>query len=74
MTEEEDSGSSMRKRSELRTSSCSSTTSKKSDDSSLKNFPRDKNQKVQFKDFDIIEAIGEGSFGRVFKGRKKDDG
>ena len=30
--------------------------------------------KVQFKDFEIIEAIGEGSFGRVFKGKKKDDG
>jgi hypothetical protein len=31
-------------------------------------------QKVQFKDFDIVEVIGQGSFGRVFKGRKKDDG
>jgi serum/glucocorticoid-regulated kinase 2 len=33
-----------------------------------------KNQKVQFKDFDILESIGQGSFGRVFRGRKKDDG
>mmetsp|Transcript_30290 Transcript_30290/g.46303 ORF Transcript_30290/g.46303 Transcript_30290/m.46303 type:complete len:111 (-) Transcript_30290:39-371(-) len=54
----------------LRTSSCSSA-SKMSDDS-IKRI--DRFQKVQFKDFDIIEVIGEGSFGRVFKGRKKDDG
>jgi len=30
--------------------------------------------KLQFKDFYIVESIGEGSFGRVFKGIKKDDG
>ena len=30
--------------------------------------------KMQFKDFYIMESIGEGSFGRVFKGMKKDDG
>lgn len=27
---------------------------------------------VQFKDFEFIEIIGEGSFGRVFKCKKKD--
>jgi serine/threonine protein kinase len=27
---------------------------------------------AQFKDFEIIDIIGEGSFGRVFKARKKD--
>ena len=31
-------------------------------------------QRVQFKDFDINEIIGEGSFGRVYKGRKKENG
>lgn len=31
------------------------------------------NQKVEFKDFEILENIGEGSFGRVFKCRKKND-
>jgi len=30
--------------------------------------------KVQFKDFEILKVIGEGSFGRVYKGRKKDSG
>ena len=29
---------------------------------------------VMFKDFDILELIGEGSFGRVFKCRKRDNG
>jgi len=29
---------------------------------------------VQFSDFEILAIIGEGSFGRVFKGRKKDSG
>ena len=29
---------------------------------------------VQFKDFEILESIGEGSFGRVFKARKRDNG
>ena len=29
---------------------------------------------VSFKDFEILEVIGEGSFGRVFKARKKDNG
>ena len=29
---------------------------------------------VAFKDFDILECIGEGSFGRVFKCRKRDNG
>jgi serine/threonine protein kinase len=31
-------------------------------------------KKIQFKDFDIIEVIGEGSFGRVYKGQRKDTG
>lgn len=30
--------------------------------------------KVQFKDFEILELIGEGSFGRVFKVKKRDTG
>jgi hypothetical protein len=30
--------------------------------------------KVQFSDFDILQCIGEGSFGRVYKGRQKDTG
>ena len=30
--------------------------------------------KVQFKDFEILKVIGEGSFGRVYKGKKKDTG
>ena len=29
---------------------------------------------VKFKDFDILEIIGEGSFGRVFKCKKKNNG
>jgi hypothetical protein len=29
---------------------------------------------VKFKDFDILETIGEGSFGRVFKCKKKNNG
>ena len=29
---------------------------------------------VQFKDFDILENLGEGSFGRVFKCKKRDNG
>ena len=29
---------------------------------------------VMFKDFDVLEVIGEGSFGRVFKCRKRDNG
>lgn len=28
---------------------------------------------VSFKDFEVIELIGEGSFGRVFKVKKKDN-
>jgi len=28
---------------------------------------------VCFNDFDILESIGEGSFGRVFKCKKKDN-
>jgi serine/threonine protein kinase len=28
---------------------------------------------VCFKDFEILESIGEGSFGRVFKCKKKDN-
>lgn len=31
-------------------------------------------QKVKFKDFEIMKVIGEGSFGRVFKVRKIDNG
>lgn len=27
-----------------------------------------------FKDFDILEVIGEGSFGRVYKCKKRDSG
>lgn len=30
--------------------------------------------KPQFKDFDIVEMIGEGSFGRVFRVRLKETG
>lgn len=29
---------------------------------------------MQFKDFEILKVIGEGSFGRVYKGKKKDTG
>ena len=29
---------------------------------------------VMFKDFEFLELIGEGSFGRVFKCKKKDTG
>ena len=29
---------------------------------------------VCFKDFDFLEVIGEGSFGRVFKCKKRDNG
>jgi len=29
---------------------------------------------VTFSDFEILELIGEGSFGRVFKAKKKDNG
>jgi serine/threonine protein kinase len=29
---------------------------------------------VVFKDFEILDTIGEGSFGRVFKCKKKDNG
>jgi hypothetical protein len=29
---------------------------------------------VMFKDFEILETIGEGSFGRVFKCKKKSNG
>ena len=29
---------------------------------------------VNFKDFEILESIGEGSFGRVFKCKKKSNG
>ena len=42
--------------------------------------PRKKQQMIldgelaRFKDFDILELIGEGSFGRVFKCRKRDNG
>ena len=32
------------------------------------------NKNVCFKDFEILKCIGEGSFGRVYKGRKKDNG
>ena len=28
----------------------------------------------QFKDFDVLETIGEGSFGRVFKVKHRDSG
>ncbi len=31
-------------------------------------------KKVQFKDFDIIELIGKGSFDKVHKGQRKDIG
>ena len=31
-------------------------------------------EKVKFNDFEILEIIGEGSFGRVFKIKKKDTG
>jgi len=51
----------------------SSSNSKKSDEGRGR-LDKYRNQHVQFKDFDIIEIIGQGSFGRVFKGRKKDDG
>ena len=33
-----------------------------------------KTDKVMFKDFTIVSKIGEGSFGKVFKAIKKDDG
>lgn len=29
---------------------------------------------VKFKDFDVLDLIGEGSFGRVFKVKKRDNG
>lgn len=29
---------------------------------------------MKFKDFEILEMIGEGSFGRVFKVKKRDSG
>lgn len=29
---------------------------------------------VKFKDFEILEIIGEGSFGRVFKCKKRNNG
>lgn len=31
-------------------------------------------EKVWFKDFEILEMIGEGSFGRVFKVKRKSNG
>lgn len=31
-------------------------------------------KKVMFKDFEFLEMIGEGSFGRVFKCKKRDNG
>ena len=31
-------------------------------------------EKVLFRDFEIIELIGEGSFGKVFKATKKGSG
>lgn len=47
----------------------------------LKNDKNKKKQKmlldgqlVSFKDFEILESIGEGSFGRVFKCKKKNNG
>ena len=29
---------------------------------------------MQFKDFEVLDIIGEGSFGRVFKVKKRDNG
>jgi len=29
---------------------------------------------VKFSDFEVLDSIGEGSFGRVFKVKKKDNG
>ena len=50
-----------------------STSSKKSTQD-LTNQIGNISRNVKFSDFDIIEIIGEGSFGRVFKGKKKDTG
>ena len=53
----------------MRSSLVSNDSDKKSDSQKLL-----ATQRVQFKDFDIVEIIGEGSFGRVYKGMKKDNG
>ena len=37
-------------------------------------FDAKQSYKPQFRDFDIIELIGEGSFGRVFKVKHRDSG
>ena len=51
-----------------------SSDSTKSDSNLSDTMRKPQSTKLQFKDFYIVESIGEGSFGRVFKGIKKDDG